>query len=93
MNTGMRISLRPAITRDARGLAHTAYCHETPDGGVDLVVDDYRYQLAPARIADGPSYAETLQALRDKRWFTAAMQCDLTKVVAAQWLARARGWR
>jgi hypothetical protein len=80
------------IQRDANGLAHTEYCHETPDGGLDLVAGHIRYQLAPDRIADGPALGQTLLDLRLKSWFTEAIQCDFTNVVTARWLAKARGW-
>lgn len=80
------------IKRDAQQLAHTEFCHETPDGGLDLHVDEIRYQLSPERIADGPGLGQTLLDLRQKRWFTAAVQSDLTNVVTARWLAKERGW-
>ena len=73
-------------------LAHTEYCHETPDGGIDLVGEEWRYQLSPERIADGPALGQTLLDLRQKLWFTESMQCDLTNVVTARWMAKARGW-
>ena len=83
--------MRP-INRDAQRLAHTDYCHETPDGGLDLHVGHICYQLSPERIADGPALGQTLLDLRQKRWFTDAVQCDLTNVVTARWLAKARCW-
>ena len=58
------------IKRDAQGLAHTEYCHETRDGGLDLIVGEGRYQLSPERIADGSALGQTLLDLRLKRWFT-----------------------
>lgn len=86
------MGIKPNIQRDAQLLAHTEYCHETPDGGLDLVVGDWRYQLSPERIADGPALGQTLLDLRTKRWFSDAVQCDLTNVVTARWMAIARGW-
>ena len=82
----------PRIQRNAAGLAHTEYCHETADGGLDIVAGHIRYQLSPERIVDGPALGQTLLDLRYKRWFTDAIQCDLTNVVTARWLAKARGW-
>lgn len=87
-----RLILKSDINRDARGLACTQYCQETPDGGMDLVADEFRYELAPEQIADGPAFAATVWALRDKRWFTPEVLCDLTYVATARWLAKARGW-
>ena len=83
---------RQWIQRDAAGLAHTAHCHETADGGLDLVVGELRYELSPERIADGPALGQTLLDLRQKCWFTDAIQCDLTNVITARWLAKDRGW-
>ena len=80
------------IRRDTAGLASTNYCHEVSDGGLDLLEGDIRYQLSPERIADGPAFAQTLLALRDKLWFSESVQCDLTNVVTARWLAQANGW-
>ena len=80
------------IERDAQLLAHTEYCHETPDGGLDLVVGKLRYQLSPERIVDGPALGQTLLDLSQKRWFTDAIQCDLTNVITARWMAKDRGW-
>lgn len=77
---------RSYIQRDAQMLAHTEYCHELPDGGIDLVVGEWRYQLSPERIADGPAFGQTLLDLRQKLWFTEAMQCSLTNVVTARWV-------
>jgi hypothetical protein len=57
------------------------------------VLSCYRHEPAHDRIADSPSVAASLPALRAKRWFTAALQCDLTNVVTSHWLAKARGWR
>lgn len=79
------------IKRDAQLRAHTAYCDETPDDGIDLRVGEVRYQLAPERIADGPAFAQTLLDLQQKWWFSEAVQCDLTNVVGARWMAGDRG--
>ena len=80
------------INRGADMLAHTDFCHETPDGGLDLHVGHIRYQLSPERIADGPALGQTLLDLRQKRWFSESVQCDLTNVVTARWMAKDRGW-
>lgn len=80
------------INRDANGLAQTEYCRETPDGGLDLYVGKWRYQLSPERIANGLALGQTLLDLRQKRWFTDAVAADLARVVTARWLATARGW-
>lgn len=80
------------IQRDAHGLAHTQYCTETRDGGLTLIVDGLRYDLSPERIADGPALGQTLLDLSEKNWFTESVQCDLTNVVTARWMATARGW-
>lgn len=80
------------IIRDADGLAHTEFCDETPDGGLDLHAGHIRYQLSPERIADGAAFGQTLLELQQKRWFSEVVQCDLTNVVTARWLAKSRGW-
>ncbi|MSU61881.1 MAG: hypothetical protein EXS31_05710 [Pedosphaera sp.] len=80
------------IKRDADGLAHTEYCTETSDRGIDIRVRHILYELSPERIADGPALGQTLLDLRSKQWFTADIQCDLTNVVTARWLAKDRGW-
>ena len=83
---------RNYIQRDGAGLAHTDCCHETPDGGIDVLTGDVRYQLGPERIVDGAALGQTLLELRTKRWFTQAIQCDLVNVITARWLAKSRGW-
>lgn len=79
------------IQRDEQLLAHTEFCHETSDGGLDLEVGNFRYQLSPERIVDGLALGQTLLDLRHKPWFTETVQCDLTNVVTARWMAKARG--
>ena len=86
------MNIEPVIKRDKNGLARTRFCRETSDGGLDLNVDDIRYSLSPERIADGAARGATLFDLRDKRWFSQSVQCDLTNVVTGRWLAKARGW-
>lgn len=83
---------RSYIQRDAAGLAHTDCCHETPDGGIDLVVGENRYELGPERIIDGAALGQTLLELRSKRWFNQGIQCDLVNVITTRWLAKSRGW-
>jgi len=80
------------IRRDTKLLAHTEFCDETEDGGIDLRVGHILYELSPERIANGPAFGQTLLELRQKRWFTDAVQCDFTNVVTARWIAGAQGW-
>ena len=80
------------IKRNKAGLAHTKFCHETPDGGIDLQVGHILYQISPERITHAPAFALMIWDLNTKNWFTDAVQCDLTNVVTARWLAKANGW-
>lgn len=87
------IDLTAPIRRDANQLAHTEYCQEHADGSLTLTVDLASQRIEAADLAPGAPFAVTLQQLQDKQWFTADVQCDLTNVVASNWLATARGWR
>ena len=80
------------MKRDQHGFAQTRFCREEKDGGITLTAGEAGYELSPERIADGPALGQTLLDLRQKLWFTEAMQCDLTNVVTARWMAKARGW-
>ena len=80
------------IKRDEHGLAQTRFCREEKDGGLTINAGHVRYELSPERIADGPALGQTLLDLRQKLWFTETMQCDLTNVITARWMAKDRGW-
>jgi len=79
------------IQRDDRGLATTQYCRERPEGGITITAGHIQYDLDPERIADGPAFAETWMALDARHWFTPQVACDLVRVVAARWYAKAQG--
>ena len=80
------------IKRDENGCARTRFCREEKDGGLTITAGRVRYELSPERIADGPAFGQTLLDLKQKIWFTDEIQCDLTNVVTARWMAKARGW-
>jgi len=87
------IDLTAPIRRDANKCAHTAFCHEHPDGSLTLTVGLSEQLLEACDLAPGAQFAVTLQRLKANRWFTPEVQCDFTNVVASNWLAKAKGWR